>query len=608
MAFSFSGLLNSLFDFDDVEEELRTNQASPSNRATSPSSPISVPYTPSQFDGEYNVWFTKKPLGLGLVPSTQLYGTWEVSTIAPASPRRRAVSGSQSTSPVSSSLYDQEVERAKITRGDVIIAVNYSTKKAQLPRNEFAQYLQRSSLPVVVTLRKPEVYGSFDSRSLSTAMFPASVEYRNRSPEKSSFFARASSVQWRRSLQHELSKASSSQKESIETTATSQKSPQPPSQQEQADHKEAHPGSTFERRQSIEMSPMGEFTFTFYESPLHLLLAPSTRLYASVEIYDPKIHAPLIQIGDVIMAVNDDSSVSRWPTDELIDHIAGLEPPVTIRFRRPTVYRQYLEVYFKTTKKPSSSKSLAKSMFPDSAEYKRNTRHHASNQPRSEKSRRESSDAGSPRSSRQLHHAKLSKEDWRQASMKFESSDQFKLWKSVGSASKASSHTSSAFLTERHVQFLWKHLPVYLTCNEMELAYDTRRHGWNLLSFYGLLEDKGPTILAIKDSRDQIFGVFSPASWKHSTDVYGNGRCFVFTLRPHMRVYEWSGLENTFLYGRRNAFFVGGGKKGIALCVELDDLRGFSQACETFDSPPLAHGESFEIENLEVWCFAGLRI
>ncbi|GAB9467473.1 Oxidation resistance protein [Globisporangium polare] len=617
------------------------------------------PCVPHATDGEYTAWFQKRPLGMGLVPSTQLYGSWEVSSVSAAISHPQEQQQQQQS--IQHVQYGDGNRKHRIGIGDVLIAVNHSCRKAQLPRNHLAQYLQECTLPIAVTLRKPAIYGSFDSRSVVTAMYPLSIEYEatKEFAEHKRFLSRVSSAQWKRTLQHELSQnavlAKSSGAKKLADTLTrivvedENSENQSPSDRntagsteltsEQVKGKQVNQMTESPKKvaqaqisKRAQLSPMGEFDFTFSEHPIHLVLAPSTRMYGSVEVYEPKVHFPDLQVGDVVMAVNGDASVSRWATDDLIDFIAGLQPPVTIRFRRPTAYRKYLEKYFVVTKRTISSQSVASAMFPQSAEYKKSPPKSSSSRERMDSSSSSSSSPPPPATLRQTKtqpsmskvnqvankiidkeekddaesaHAKLKSDELRSFSLKIDSTDQFKLWNGGGRDGAA---PSSSILTEKHVRFLWTQLPPYLACNEMELAYSTRYHGWNSLSFYAKLADKGPTILVVQDTRDNIFGAFCSTSWKHSTSIYGNGRSFVFTLRPQMRVFPWSGLESSFMYSRKNTVFVGGGKKGIALCLQLDEMRGFTKQCETFDSPPLADRENFDCEICEVWSFSGLRI
>lgn len=578
-------------------------------------------YEPRRFEGEYNVCFRHKPLGVGLVPSTQLYGSWEVSS----------VQDPQGDDEAPLVVKDGQVkDKQEIEKGDVLIAVNFSCMKAQLPRARLAAYLRQCACPIVITLRSPRVYGSLDSRALSTAMYPDSLD--NRQLFSNKVVARASSKQWRRSLEHDLAlnaqkakneKARKLAQDLVSRDADKVQNAPAAGVTGVLEWKELDSAMVVkevdEEGKEVagpELSPLGEFDVTFNETPLHLALAPSTRLYGSVEVYDPKHHAPTVQVGDVIMAVNGYSSMSRLSSDDVIDAIVDLQAPVTLRFRRPVAYRHYLASFFHT-KRELSSQSIASAMFPPSAEYKKQ-----STKPATKKI----SKAGSPvaqsfvdttdsfsleKASADVDKNEQRLREFKAFAAKIGAMDQFKLW-SGGDSPKVGGRPvaghQSAFLTERHVQFLWKHLPNYLTCNQMELIFTTRVHGWNLLSFFSRLEDKGPTILVVQDEHDSIFGAFCPASWKRSRTVFGNGRTFVFSLSPRMDAYMWSGIDSSFMYTRRDAIFVGGGNKGIALCLQLDDRRGFSHACTTFDSPPLVDYDGFRCETIEVWGFHGLKV
>ncbi|GLD97720.1 hypothetical protein PINS_up006411 [Pythium insidiosum] len=519
MARSLRDFLQAIFDFPDDEDVVtlpRATRSPPSSRSSSrgPSRSTSargddaedrLPYSPSRLDGEFNVWFTTKPLGLGLVPSTQMYGSWEVSSVAPApserdeeerspwkrlgragrspspprsvSPSRRSQRSSGHMSPrdealLHSDYHDEQSERSKIAVGDVIVAINFSTRQAHLDREDLAKYLRRSACPIVITLRRPALYGSFDSHSLATAMFPTSIEYRGRLTEQKSFHGRASSAQWQRNLHHELSKrgkktasAKTTPSERFKISVPAEPQPEPtkaqsPTKQQSSGSRKSSAPCSPSRRGTVDLNEMGEFTYTFHTSPLQLSLAPSTRLYGAVEVYEPKVHAPAIQIGDVIMAVNGDSAISQWSTDDAIEHVMDLRPPTTILFRRPAAYRRFLEKYFKSDVKPLSSSSTAKAMFPDSAEYKRGgkaaeLKKQVRRYSRDSASRQPEPTPPMPTGGLMIdssNKAPLSKKQWEEISTHLESSDQFKLWTSVSSMSTSSGRqvgkpVSSAFLT-----------------------------------------------------------------------------------------------------------------------------------------------------------------
>ncbi|OWZ23430.1 hypothetical protein PHMEG_0001702 [Phytophthora megakarya] len=570
------------------------------------------PYEPKRFEGEYNVCFRRKPLGVGLVPSSQLYGSWEVSSVQEAK--------------------GDERDKTDIAKGDVLIAINFSCRKAQLTRARLAAYLRQCSCPIVMTFRNPEVYGSFDSRAMSTAMYPASIDY-NQHEFQSKVVARASSMQWRRSLEHDLAfNAKAAKKEESRRLAQALVSKDiktmhdaPPAgitgaiETREMNNAVVVGGVDGEGKEVVgpTLSELGEFDVTFNETPLLLALAPSTRLYGSVEVYDPKQHSPTVQVGDVIMAVNGYSSMSRLASDDVIDAISELQAPVTLRFRRPVAYRNYLTAFFQIKRKEISSQSIARAMFPPTAEYKKKTPNKSPEKAFetgglvSQSFIEAETESLSPKkASPPTNQNEERAREFKAFAAKIGALDQFKLWSGGDSPTGGRPLVGhqSAFLTEKHMQFLWKHLPNYLTCNQMELVFTTRVHGWSFLSFFDKLENKGPTIMVVQDEHQNIFGAFCPASWKRSKTFFGNGRTFAFSLSPQMNAYMWSGIDSSFMYTRRDAIFVGGGNKGIALCLQLDDRRGFTHACTTFDSPPLVDYQSFRCETIEVWSFHGLKV
>lgn len=568
---------------------------------------------PKTFEGEYNVYFRHKPLGVGLVPSSQLYGSWEVNSI-------------QDTECNNAPFQVKDGEnKVDMRKGDVLIAVNFSCYKAHLPRAQLAAFLRQCSCPIVMTMRNPEVLGSLDSQAMSTAMYPTSIDY-DLECYSTKVVARASSMQWQRSLEHDLAlnalTAKSATSRRLSRTLVSK---DVDGSYEALVVGKAKVDETPESNNAVRaldekiiagplLSELGEFDVTFDTIPLRLALAPSTRIYGSVEVYDPKHYAPTVQVGDVIMAVNGYASMSRLSSDELIDAIAELQAPIALRFRRPVAYRKYLTAFFSTKKKKLSSESIASAMFPPTAEYKRRASKQAPikvDQPETLVSQsfiEPDTTSMSPKGFETLDIEQAN--DLRTFAVQINASDQFKLWtgdKGYHEGNSLAGH-QSAFLTKKHMRFLRKSLPHYLTCNQMELVYSTRAHGWNFLSFFNRLENKGPTILCIQDENGNVFGAFCPASWKRSKAFFGNGRTFVFSMSSQMNIYPWSGIDSSFMYTQHDAIFVGGGNKGIALCLQLDDRRGFTHACTTFDSPPLVDYQSFRCDTVEVWGFYGLKL
>ena len=76
----------------------------------------------------------------------------------------------------------------------------------------------------------------------------------------------------------------------------------------------------------------------------------------------------------------------------------------------------------------------------------------------------------------------------------------------------------------------------------------------------------------------------------------------VFQLKPEMQVYRWSELNNYFVSGKSDCIAIGGGSN-YSIWIEENFIHGCSNFCETFQSPCLASGKSFEVFKIEVWGF-----
>jgi hypothetical protein len=70
-------------------------------------------------------------------------------------------------------------------------------------------------------------------------------------------------------------------------------------------------------------------------------------------------------------------------------------------------------------------------------------------------------------------------------------------------------------------------------------------------------------------------------------------------------VHRWSGANNYFMMSGSDCLAVGGGG-AFGLYLDGDMMAGTSSACPTFNSPPLAAGDSTEFTcvSLEVWGFS----
>ncbi|CAM6099530.1 unnamed protein product [Calypogeia fissa] len=112
----------------------------------------------------------------------------------------------------------------------------------------------------------------------------------------------------------------------------------------------------------------------------------------------------------------------------------------------------------------------------------------------------------------------------------------------------------------------------------------------------------GPTILVVRDFHKRIFGCYASEEWKVSGRSYGTGECFVFQLVPDLKAYKWTRTNSIFMFSNLDVLATGGGDH-YSIMLNSDLLTGYSGACETFGSPPLASSEDFDISAVEVWGF-----
>ena len=98
----------------------------------------------------------------------------------------------------------------------------------------------------------------------------------------------------------------------------------------------------------------------------------------------------------------------------------------------------------------------------------------------------------------------------------------------------ASTSQPPTMLPTNAIRHLRRLLPVrYRPCN-WELLYSTEQHGCSLRTFYRRIEQRGGTVLVIRDALGHVFGAFVAEDWHPSTSAhttptyFGNGETFLF--------------------------------------------------------------------------------
>lgn len=180
------------------------------------------------------------------------------------------------------------------------------------------------------------------------------------------------------------------------------------------------------------------------------------------------------------------------------------------------------------------------------------------------------------------------------------------------------SHT----LTIRELFTLWSWLPVRITMYQPVLLYTTEEHGCSLTTFYVRVEQHEPTLMMIKTCNNEVFGAYCSSRWyernlkddKGNRQAYfGTGETFLFSLYPERAKYPWVGIENEKDLGHASELFMAadakmitiGGGEGQAIWMDENIRFGKTDACKTFNNPPLCPSGDFEIRVLEVYGFVG---
>ncbi|KAI7868805.1 TLD-domain-containing protein [Spinellus fusiger] len=161
----------------------------------------------------------------------------------------------------------------------------------------------------------------------------------------------------------------------------------------------------------------------------------------------------------------------------------------------------------------------------------------------------------------------------------------------------------------------------YRLAPNWSLLYSIDQHGISLGTLYRLLKvNKGPCLLIIKDSNDEIFGAFLNETLVCGTSYYGTGECFLWkttktetentqphtvtsSLAPKIKVFPWTGKNEYMILSETNFIAIGGGNGKFGLWLNEDLEKGHSEQCPTFDNEVLALKPEFSCMELEIWGF-----
>lgn len=147
----------------------------------------------------------------------------------------------------------------------------------------------------------------------------------------------------------------------------------------------------------------------------------------------------------------------------------------------------------------------------------------------------------------------------------------------------------SEIFTKKELSKLWSFLPHRLAITDPCLLYTASRDGFNITTMINATQHNFPFLLVMQ-AGEYVFGMYSPDSlYDVKNNVsFGNGECFLWSLRPEAEKYSWTNESSVFmvLMDNSHTLTVGSGGCGPGLVIS-DDFHVQSQSCATFGNIPL---------------------
>ncbi|CAN4109479.1 unnamed protein product [Withania somnifera] len=146
--------------------------------------------------------------------------------------------------------------------------------------------------------------------------------------------------------------------------------------------------------------------------------------------------------------------------------------------------------------------------------------------------------------------------------------------------------------------------------HEWRLLYHSTVHGLSFNTFLGnISNDKGPTLLIIKDKEGYIYGGYASQPWERHADFYGDMKSFLFQLYPRASVFRPTGANSNLQWcainfsseSIPNGIGFGGRVNHFGLFISANFDQGHTFTCTTFGSPSLSQTQKIFPEVIECW-------
>ncbi|GBG31227.1 Oxidation resistance protein 1 [Hondaea fermentalgiana] len=150
-----------------------------------------------------------------------------------------------------------------------------------------------------------------------------------------------------------------------------------------------------------------------------------------------------------------------------------------------------------------------------------------------------------------------------------------------------------------------RELPDRLRNKSWVISYSSNRQGVSLKQLYRHASGNAETLMLCETRTGEKFGCFASEMWTPTRprEFYGTGESFVFSLRPDLCVYKWTGANDFIMSSSASHIGMGGGG-GFAFWLDEDLDCGSTSKCETFgNKEPILLEPEFRLSQIELITF-----
>jgi len=161
-------------------------------------------------------------------------------------------------------------------------------------------------------------------------------------------------------------------------------------------------------------------------------------------------------------------------------------------------------------------------------------------------------------------------------------------------------------LTEYLAEVIRSRLPNLIQeATKWNLMYSMDQHGARLSTLYRLIENQGPCVIVLKNSKHEVFGAFISEPFKlNHKGFFGTPECFLWKADKYQfKKFSATNLNQYFMLADPTFIAMGGGNGTFGFYLDEDIHYGYSSFCDTFENETLTENKEFEIYGCEIWGF-----